>query len=361
MKLLTVFLLTLATAGVLSAQSSDPVVFRFSAIGDSRQEPGDPRLTATDAVWLQETRVLTRVYREIQAAKAQALFFSGDMIMGYTTDVNVLNRQYAFWRGMTSPLFETGTYVVPVPGNHEVQERGKDAAGKTFKLAREGNEAVWRNNMGDLIVDLPRWKAVTGTEASAFAVENTPQAGGADKITTDQRQLSFSFDVGTIHFAALNTDPVGNDSHAPAHWLADDFAAASTRGAKTFFLVAHKPAFTYRYNAKVEAGGLDIDPASRDEFWAVVEKFKATAIFGHEHIYHVEQPTKANGGKSWQVIAGTAGSPFDAKVGDSTNPLDRSYVWTLFEVRKSGKVHFSSFGFDDAFGPSKLVDEFDLN
>ncbi|MBV5336406.1 hypothetical protein JZU48_05400, partial [bacterium] len=65
-----------------------------------RQEPGDPRLTPQDAIWLQETKVFSRIVREIQADKPQALFFNGDMIMGYSTDRAKLDREYAYWRGM---------------------------------------------------------------------------------------------------------------------------------------------------------------------------------------------------------------------------------------------------------------------
>ncbi len=73
----------------------------------------------------------------IQAQKSDLLFFNGDMIMGYGNATIPLNaatvdgvigsdlmkfyRQYGFWRGMVANLMETGTYVVPVPGNHETQ------------------------------------------------------------------------------------------------------------------------------------------------------------------------------------------------------------------------------------------------
>ena len=75
--------------------------------------------------------------REIQAKKSNMMFFNGDMIMGYgkadvpadTSTVSAIvgsqlvkmYKQYAFWRGMTAPMMETGTYIFPVPGNHEVQ------------------------------------------------------------------------------------------------------------------------------------------------------------------------------------------------------------------------------------------------
>ncbi len=99
---------------------------------------------------------------------------------------------------MAATLKERGTCVVPVAGKHEVQEKGTDAAGRGFKLARPGNEDAWRANMGDPILDTGRFKALTGQDASAFDPANTPQVGGADRVSTDQQQLMYSSDAGTF-------------------------------------------------------------------------------------------------------------------------------------------------------------------
>ena len=110
--------------GAVLAAASDPVVMSFATVGDSRADPATAE-TAQDKVYLQNTRALSRILREIQAARPKALFFNGDMIMGYTADKAVIGRQYAYWRGMTAGLMESGTYVVPVTGNHEMQFQGQ--------------------------------------------------------------------------------------------------------------------------------------------------------------------------------------------------------------------------------------------
>ena len=69
---------------------------------------------------------MTRMIREMQVAKPQALFFNGDMIYGYSSNKEKMDRYYAYWRGMMSNLIESGTYVVPIPGNHEVQHQGHE-------------------------------------------------------------------------------------------------------------------------------------------------------------------------------------------------------------------------------------------
>src|ERR1700730_16232684 len=125
-----------------SKEDHDSAILTFSTAGDSRQDPVnfDPTtapLSGQDAIWLQNTRAWSRIIRSIEDQRSNFLFFNGDMIMGYgkatvpannTTVAGIVNsdllkfyQQYAFWRGMVAGLMEKGTYVVPVPGNHETQ------------------------------------------------------------------------------------------------------------------------------------------------------------------------------------------------------------------------------------------------
>ena len=94
----------------LLAQAQAPekaVLFHFTTVGDSREEPALVKLSDQDMLWIQNTKVLARMIREMQADKPQALFFNGDMIYGYTQDRAVLDRHYAYWRGMVANLMET--------------------------------------------------------------------------------------------------------------------------------------------------------------------------------------------------------------------------------------------------------------
>jgi len=345
------------------AEPCDPVVVRFATVGDSREEAGAAYLNAQDRIWLQNTRVWSRIMREIQTHRPQLLFFNGDMIMGYqdagvAANHEAMNRQYAFWRGMVTQLLETGTYVVPVPGNHETQQKGKDAAGKTFKLSRPANEVLWRDNMGDLIVDAGRFAAITGAAPARVSATSPsdPATASADHISTDQAQLTYSFDVGTAHFTVLNTDPVGYDAHAPLAWLEADLRAARAAGARSFFVFGHKPAFTYFYPLAsgvptTATNGLDslADLSNRDAFWGLVEQYGASYFCGHEHIYDVMQPA---GGRAWQVIVGSGGSPFEA---DAVQPIDRTYAYAVVEVHASGRAEATTYGFGEAQGLTTVL------
>lgn len=381
------------------AQSTSPVVLTFSTLGDSRQDPTTydqasvgVTLTGQDAMWLQNTKAFGRILRTIQTQKPQLLFFNGDMIHGYgwaefgyttnlaqtqingatnkvdavadaswTTRSQVLNsdllafyKQYAFWRGLVAPVLETGTYVLPVPGNHETQCK----ACRPGKVAKQANEEAWAANMGDLIVDATRFAAVTGSAASNIAYG--PAAGSSpDGLTTDQKKLSYSFDAKGFHFVVINTDPVGADSTAPTQWLSADLAAAKARGTKKTFVFGHKPAYTYAYDVApnvTAAGGLDaVDINKRNAFWDVIEANGATYFAGHEHIYNVSRPR--NG--AYQVIVGAGGSPFDAKAGVATrNPAtDRSYAWATVRLHADGSVDILGYGFDENFGPTTVLNQ----
>lgn len=238
--------------------------------------------------------------------------------------------------------------------------------------------------MGDLIVDAALW-AKTAQRGqtipiplTAWNIENSPKIG-VDGITTDQRQLSYSFDAGNIHMAVINTDPVGYDESAPVIWLAQDLAAAKARGAKHFYVFGHKPAFTY-FAEPVDAvdkatdkatdkppkkaraeDGFGSRPGLRERFWGVIETYHATYFCGHQHVYHSSQPTRANGGKSWQVIVGSGGSPLAIKPRTSKNPFDTMYAWAEVNVRANGTAFVRVNGFDSLQNKTSLLEQFELS
>ncbi|NBV22780.1 MAG: hypothetical protein EBS05_12805 [Proteobacteria bacterium] len=365
MKRLTVLSLVLCLLGAprsatAATPTPDPVIFRFATVGDSRNDPEAEGLSGQDHRWAQNTRVLARICQEVEAQKPHAFFFNGDMIYGYTTNRQKLDSEYAFWRGMLAGMGERGVCVLPVPGNHEVQLKGKSTAGEATKTADQACEIAWRENMGDLILDTNRWFQAHGAVPTAWSVEHVPPIG-TDGIKTDQRQLSYSFDFAGLHFAVINTDAVGADSHAPVTWLAHDLAAAQQRGAQRQFIFGHKMAYTYHYDDKVKPKGFDVFPENQQAFWALMEKFHATYFCGHEHIYHSMQPTAKDGGHAWQVIVGAGGSPFEAKPGTSPNPNDRQYSWANVKVHRSGRVVLEVSGFDEHFGPTHLLERLELS
>ncbi len=375
----------------------DPVILKFATVGDSRQDPkkADPtqtdpqtsKLTGQDAHWLQNSRAFARILREAGAQRPSLLFFNGDMIMGYgratvppgwtttpptdaqlaSTDLTKFIAQYAFWRGMIAPTLEAGIYVVPVPGNHEVQcnaanqtDAYNQATCPSGKHAQVENELAWSANMGDLILDTNRFQNLYGTTPTAVSYNNL--VPGLDGQTTDQSKLTYSFDFRGSHFVVINTDAVGADaagkpldSHAPTRWLAQDLASAASRGNTHFFVFGHKPAWTYDYSGTgaVTGAGLDVDAPARDAFWALIEQYGATYFCGHEHSTQVMRPQ----GRAYQVLVGSGGSPFDVAAGTtSAHPeTDRDYAWATVSIHQSGEVKVGVYGFSEAFGPTAVL------
>lgn len=394
-RLLIAALAATVSAGAAQAQNTTPVLFSFSTVGDSRQDPVTfdqasvgPALNGQDSIWLQNTKAFARILRTIQAQKSSMLFFNGDMIngygwdaLGYTSDF-VANKisgptapastsdvvssdllkayqQYAFWRGLVAPVMETGTYVFPVPGNHETVCKFCPANSDKQKVAKVENEQAYAANMGDLILDNSRFNALLGTQPQN--VNPGPTAGNSpDGLTTDQSKLSYSFDYKGFHFVVINTDPVGGETSAPANWLAADLAAAKARGVKKIFVFGHKPAYNYNYQATGIASSSSLDATAattvkRDAFWNVIEQYGATYFCGHEHVYNISQPK----GGAYQVIVGAGGSPFDDKsTVPGANPLtDRSYSWATVRVHQDGGVDILGYGFDEHFGPTQLYQQ----
>jgi hypothetical protein len=429
--------------------------FSFATLGDSRTDPnkpdpttllanpnpttqdGGPSRTGTilpqDNIWVQNTLALGTILNGIQAQNPNLLFFNGDMVFGYgrptlpsawangkpnswntaqtvSPDSVFQYQQYAYWRGMIANLFLNGTYVLPVPGNHETQcsfsaapytssnaNPSCDNASQgnlTGKTAYADNENMFRFNTSDLVQDLVtnlRFSHVTGyfaTNVSGLTQATAPAASTNNgPITSDQHDLSYSFDIQAqaglvLHFVVINTDPAGADSIAPSDWLASDLAAAKARGASKFFVFGHKPAFTYNYSAasgvNLAAAGLDASvnaqnvPAYRNAFWSIIAQYGATYFCGHEHTVNVAQyadPTGTNPGTPYQVIVGSGGSPFDDKLAGTcpnciepklTNTYDRYYAWALVSVHQSGKVSLQITGFDDAFDVSGDLSIYDV-
>jgi hypothetical protein len=401
-----IFSLSVLSAGSAIAQGYDPVVFSFATVGDSRQDPakadpttflagspGAPSLTGTllpqDAEYLQNSAATNAILSGIQSQGPNLLFFNGDMIYGYGrptlpangawstgtpitwTGAETVNadtifeyQQYAYWRGSVSSLFNSGTYVMPVPGNHESQcsqtaypyssstNANRISPCASGKTAYADNENAFRNNTSDLVQDLvtnTRFQNVTGFVASNVNITSPPTASANNgPITGTQTYLSYSFDIQAtntllLHFVVINTDPSGADGTAPADWLATDLAAAQGRGAQAgatvkYFVFGHKPAFTYDYNnhggngvnatpnnddptSDIAYSGLDANTTSananqalRNAFWKVIAQYGATYFSGHEHVPNVQQFADQTGtyqNKPYQVLVGSGGSPFD--------------------------------------------------
>jgi hypothetical protein len=414
----------LGAAHIARAQTVDPVVFSFATVGDNRQDPKKPDPTTfvenpspttqggiysqsgavlpQDQFFLQNSAAWSEIQEGITAQGAQLLLFNGDMIYGYGRPImppgwtgnpsswyapvtaTVLSGlpggelypdgffeylEYAYWRGSVSTLFNNGTYVVPVPGNHETEcsatanpYSGKSGAPSSNpncstsinggKQAWPENEAAFRANMGDLIQDLisnvrfsnvsgvfatnvvgttaatavPTSAAISTTTYCALGVTSTSgspcvYSGGTPAnngpINDIQTDLDYSFDIlvpGTtilLHFAVVNTDPSGSDETAPSDWLAGDFAAAAARAAGG--------------EATKRRGKSNATPAYTIKYF----------VFGHK-------PYSTYNYEAAQVAAGVPGAtnvaPGGLDANTSTSPNYQNLFWAV--IAQYGATYF---------------------
>lgn len=311
--------ISFALASCKQLASDDPVEYSFVVVGGCRMAKGDTN-TATNP----STSNIVQLDRTLEditqlTPKPKYVFFMGDEIFGYQRNPDKLAAMLRAWLAHceASPAMKASITLVPVLGNHESQEITPDG-----KRAYPGAEAAWLKVM---------WpKYIYG--------DNGPHAGGPDSLETDQSKLTYSFNYRDTHFVILNTDPAGQDAHVPVHWVENDLTQARKDGAKHIFAIGHKPAFGFE-------GQMGLVGENRTPFWAAMEANHAEAMLAsHFHVYSRFQP---HYGKTWMVISGNGGSPFE----DNLRPDQQYFGFTLVSVLKSGKVIVKSYGRNVPPGP----------
>jgi len=301
-----------------TAANSDPngIAYSFVVVGCNR-------LAATESLGVVSTanvQQLNRDFIDIAAMnpKPNFLFFTGDLVFGYTNDTTALDRELKGWIALyqASPLPASGVELITTPGNHETDNLAK--------IATASNERTWLRDMA----------AYIGRGG------NGPTAGGPDALQTDQSKLTYSFDYKDAHFLTVNTDPVGADWHVPTIWIAGDLAAARARGMKHIFAIGHKPAYPY---PTVPTDGLVMDPAARNAYWDVLNNNQVEAMLSaHNHVYYRSQPT----GHTWQIINGNGGTPIDATVDPTITGTGTWFGYTVVSVTNAGRVVSKGYGRD---------------
>ncbi len=289
----------------------DTVEFSFAVFGCNRLAAGDTASVPSTANIPQ----LARSFADIMnlSPKPTYLFVVGDLVLGKTTDTSKLGSQLRAWRQYyeSSPIASSGIKLVAVSGNHEFND------GTSSALC----EQKWLEVMAPYIVG-----------------NNGPGVGGADNLATDQSRLTYSFNFDDTHFVTINTDPAGQGSTVPVHWIAQDFAAARAAGIKHIFALGHKPAYNWEND-----GSSSLTSACQTALWSAMTTNHVEAmITAHNHVYRRLQPKGT--GTPWMIIPGNGGSTLDSNL-----PADQNYGFTVVSVMKSGKVKMKTYA--RAFGP----------
>ncbi len=280
--------------------AADSALYSFAIMGCNRIDNSDLNLATNPST--ANIAQLDRTLNDVMnlSPRPNYLFLVGDLVLGKTTDTSVLGPELRAWRQHyeASPVAATGIKLVLVPGNHEFND------GTSSTLCEQ------------------KWIEVM---APYIAGNNGPAKGGPDNLSTDQSKLTYSFNYQDAHFVVMNTDPAGQGSSVPTSWIAQDFAAARSAGAKHIFALAHKPAYNWTND-----GTTSLTTANRDALWSEMQTNHVEAmITAHNHVYRRLQPP----GKSWMIIAGNGGSTLDSNL-----PTDQNFGFSVVSVMKSGKV-----------------------
>jgi 3',5'-cyclic AMP phosphodiesterase CpdA len=193
--------------------------------------------------------VFKQIIGEIRRLHPAFVVTTGDLIFGSKTDPALVEKEY----DEAIPLVQSvGVPVYFAAGNHEI--RGVAA-----------NEELYRRRVSD--------------------------------------KLYYSFDYGNAHFVILDGDIVGQEHRitgAQFDWLEKDLQQAQS--AKHIFVFQHQQPYPVSLHI---GSSLDVFPAERDRFQALLEKYHVEALItGHEHLFD----DSVRGGVR-EIIAGGAGAP----------------------------------------------------
>lgn len=311
--------------------------FSFVIIGCNRVLKGDKSPDNPSTANLAQ---LQRSFTEIAALQPQPdfVFFTGDLVLGLTTDLKDLRKQLESWIDVyrNSALGNSPSIrLVALPGNHEslIGDKGS-------QTSNPGAEEVWLSVMTPFIVG-----------------NNGPAAGGPDNLATDQSRLSYSFDFRGTHFVLLNTDPFGGVGTVPLFWLADDLEDENHfNHPNHIFVLGHKQAFTPSFASSEQA--LDSNPIQRNAFWdALNANGVGYYMVAHAHVWdHLRpvSPDNPQANHTVEIVAGNGGTKLDAKWAESGRAP--YFGFTRVQVLKYGRVIVTSYGrdfpADDYLAPS---------
>jgi hypothetical protein len=184
-------------------------------------------------------------------------------------------------RAALDSIMGTSYRWYPVIGNHELPGEGSETA--------PGANLAW----------LRAWPTAYGYPRTRSGPAPCPET-------------TYSFDIGQVHFVALNvycdtagdSATVGDIPDLLYNWLAQDLAATRQ---PYIIVLGHEPAYPQPDamvggSARHLGDSLDAYPTNRDRFWELLEQYRVTAyLTGHTHGYSVFQRDGV-----WQVDAGHA-------------------------------------------------------
>ncbi|MFI5457519.1 MAG: metallophosphoesterase [Isosphaerales bacterium] len=285
------------------------------------------------------------------------LFFMGDLVVNLEDDDGkALKKQLDAW----TPLFKASplaakTTLVPLPGNHEMLKKVADDKDQEdqIEVPNAATNARWL-----------KWLRDSGFDTFAKAANGPTNAPpNLDELTDDQSEMTYSFNLGDVHFVVINTDTlntnIDQDTNAPHigwvpyHWLEHDVRTAQANAkVSAIFLIGHKPILDHPQAEEKAILNTNKHPLG-DQLQALFQANDKVRAYlcAHEHLWDCSRLKKAP--KVWQVIAGNAGSKLNGK----WNPPGGTFFgFSQINVYASGKVGLVSYSRPTPEPPQKYFE-----
>ena len=229
------------------------------------------------------------------------------------------------------------TTLVPLPGNHEMLKKVGDDKDRDeeIEVPNPATNARWL-----------KWLRDSGFDSFAKVANGPTDAPpNPDKLADDQSEMTYSFNLGDVHFVVINTDTLTTDidkdtkaphiGWVPYHWIEADIRSAQANPKlSAIFLIGHKPIMD-RPRSEEDAVLNTKNHPLGDQLQTMFkanDKIRAY-LCAHEHFFDCSRLEKAP--QVWQVIAGNAGSKLNGK----WDPTGGTFFgFSQINVYSSGKV-----------------------
>jgi hypothetical protein len=328
------------------AQPADPIKLSFLFMGCNRIQHSDWK-TIKDAD--PSSANLPQLQQSLQdmgqlQPPPPYLFFMGDLVVNLEDDDGkMLKMQLKAWTTLynASPLAGKVT-LIPLPGNHEMLKKvheNKDDKTK-IEVPNPATDARWLKWLRDSKFD-------TFAKAANGPTDVSPNP---DHLADDQSRMTYSFNIGDVHFIVINTDTlttqIDEQTHAPYtgwvpyHWIKQDVRSAQADPkVGAIFLIGHRPIIDHPQAEERTILNSEEHPLADklQTLFQANDKVRAY-LCAHEHLWGCTRLDKAP--RVWQVIAGNAGSQLNSQ----WNPPGGTFFgFGQINVYASGKVGLVSY------------------
>lgn len=255
MRSIIVFIIIAGT--VASTALADP--WKFAVMADSNVNDANDSGDAAN--------ILGSLVNDLKLQDIDFVIFPGDLAERESYDS--LDVILDIWKSQMKPLYDVGTYVYTIRGNHDLSNSVDDSYLNLFPLAENATSP-------------------DGGYTYAFTHRNAKFIGFDQYIN---RKASFNSHLYSFH---------SNKGQMMNHWVVSQINNSTS---PLNFAFAHEPLFPSKSHRDCMAN----DPDSRDALVTALGTHNGTYFCGHDHMYLRGTASDGHGHTVPDLVVGTAG------------------------------------------------------